>query len=397
MLGVGGGIAAYKAAEVLRRIQALDADVTVVPTATALQFVGSATWSALSGRPVTSDFFEGVHEVPHVRIGQQADLVVVAPATANLLAKAAYGLADDLLTNTLLTAHCPVLMFPAMHTEMWEHPATRANVATLRDRGVLVVDPDSGRLTGVDSGPGRLPEPESIAWIVAAALAKPGISHDLRNRHIVISGGGTRERLDPVRHIGNRSSGKQAMSLASAAVARGARVTLIRGDVDVPTPAGVEIVDALTADEMLAAARAARGDADAIIMAAAIADFRAESLPDAKIKKGAESTLTLSLVQNPDVLATLVAERDDQRPVLVGFAAETGDGQATWLELAEAKFAKKGCDIMVANPVGHEKAFGTDHNEAVLLLGAGVAEEVPSASKVVLAHKVLDAVADRLV
>jgi phosphopantothenoylcysteine decarboxylase/phosphopantothenate--cysteine ligase len=371
--------------------------VTVVPTRTALEFVGVGTWSALSGRPVTANFFDNVHEVPHVRIGQQADLVVVAPATANLLAKAAYGLADDLLTNTLLTAHCPVLMFPAMHTEMWEHPATRANVNTLRDRGVLVVDPDSGRLTGYDSGPGRLPEPEAIAWIVQAALAKQGLTQDLRHRHVVISGGGTRERLDPVRHIGNRSSGKQAMALAAAAMSRGARVTLIRGDVDVPTPAGVEVVDALTADEMLAAARGVRGDADAIIMAAAIADFRAETLPDAKIKKKESSTLNLNLVHNPDVLATLVAERTGKAPLLVGFAAETGDADGTWLEHAEQKFARKGCDIMVANPVGHDRAFGTDTNEAVLLLGGGVTEEVPGTGKVELSHRVLDAVVDRLV
>ncbi len=368
----------------------------MVPTRTALEFVGLATWSALSGRPATHDFFDNVHEVPHVRIGQQADLVVVAPATANLLAKASYGLADDLLTNTLLTAHCPVLMFPAMHTEMWEHPATRANVATLRDRGVLVVDPDSGRLTGYDSGPGRLPEPEAIAWVVAAALAKSGLHHDLRGRHIVISGGGTRERLDPVRHIGNRSSGKQGMALAAAAVTRGAQVTLIRGDVDVPTPAGVTVVDALTADEMLAAARDLAPDADAIVMAAAIADFRAETLPDAKIKKGEQSTLALDLVQNPDVLATLVAERRGAAPLLVGFAAETGDDDRSWLELAESKFAHKGCDIMVANPVGHDRAFGTDTNEAVLLLGGGVSEEVPAGSKVALAHRVLDAVVNRL-
>lgn len=393
---MGGGIAAYKAAEVLRRIQALGADVTVVPTKTALEFVGTATWSALSGRPVTSDFFDNVHEVPHVRIGQQADLVVVAPATANLLAKASYGLADDLLTNTLLTAHCQVIMFPAMHTEMWEHAATRANVETLRDRGVLVVDPDSGRLTGADSGPGRLPEPEAIAWIVRAALAKLDLTHDLRGRHVVISGGGTRERLDPVRHIGNRSSGKQAMSLAAAAVSRGARVTLIRGDVDVPTPAGVDVVDALTADQMLEAARALAPKADAIIMAAAIADFRAETLPDAKIKKSADSTMTLDLVHNPDVLATLVADRKGAAPLLVGFAAETGDADGTWLEHAERKFAKKGCDIMVANPVGHDRAFGTETNEAVLLLGGGVTEEVAGTGKVELSHRVLDAVVDRL-
>lgn len=368
----------------------------MVPTATALEFVGAATWAALSGRPVTADPFSSVHEVPHVRIGQQADLVVVAPATANIMAKAAHGLADDLLTNTLLTAHCPVLMFPAMHTEMWEHAATRANVATLRERGVLVVDPDSGRLTGADSGPGRLPEPEAIAWVISAALAEPDLGQDLRGRHIVVSAGGTREQLDPVRHIGNRSSGKQGMSLAAAAVARGARVTLIRGDVDVPTPAGLEVVDALTADEVLAAARMLSTSADAIIMAAAIADFRAERLPQSKIKKGAEATLSLHLVQNPDVLATLVSERSGKIPVLVGFAAETGDAENTWLELAEAKFARKGCDIMVANPVGYDRAFGSDTNEAVLLLEGGVNHEVPVTSKVALAHRVLDAVADRL-
>jgi phosphopantothenoylcysteine decarboxylase/phosphopantothenate--cysteine ligase len=331
-----------------------------------------------------------------VRIGQQADLVVVAPTTANLLAKAAYGLADDLLTNTLLTAHCPVLMFPAMHTEMWEHPATRANVATLRDRGILVVDPDSGRLTGFDSGPGRLPEPEAIAWIVQAALASSDLKHDLRGRHIVISGGGTRERLDPVRHIGNRSSGRQAMSLAAAAVSRGARVSLIRGDVKVPNAAGIEIVDALTADEMLDAARVLAESADVVIMAAAIADFRAETLPESKIKKSDSSTLTLNLVHNPDVLATLVRERWGDSPLLVGFAAETGDENGSWLEHAQTKFAAKGCDIMIANPVGHNRGFGTIHNEAVLLLGGGQTEEVPGTSKIELSHRILDAVARRL-
>lgn len=350
----------------------------------------------MSGRPVTSDFFDNVHEVPHVRIGQQAELVVVAPTTANLLAKAAYGLADDLLTNTLLTAHCPVIMFPAMHTEMWEHPATRANVATLRDRGILVVDPDSGRLAGFDSGPGRLPEPEAIAWIVQAALASPNLKPDLRGRHVVISGGGTRERLDPVRHIGNRSTGKQAMALSAVAVSRGARVTLIRGDVKVPTPAGVDVIDALTADEMLAAARELAPDADVIVMAAAIADFRAETLPDAKIKRAGSPTLDLNLVHNPDVLATLVKERSGTTPLLVGFAAETGDENGTWLEHAQEKFVAKGCDIMVANPVGHNRGFGTEHNEGVLLLGGGITEEVPGAQKVHLSHRVFDAVVDRL-
>jgi phosphopantothenoylcysteine decarboxylase/phosphopantothenate--cysteine ligase len=288
------------------------------------------------------------------------------------------------------------MMFPAMHTEMWEHPATRANVATLRERGVLVVDPDSGRLTGADSGPGRLPEPEAIAWIVQASLAKPDLSQDLRGRHVVVSGGGTRELLDPVRHIGNRSTGKQAMALCAAAVSRGARVTLIRGDVDVPTPAGVEVVDALNAEEMLTEARRLSAGADAVIMAAAIADFRTETLPDTKIKKTDSPTLDLQLVHNPDVLASLVRERRGAGPLLVGFAAETGDDNGTWLEHAERKFAAKGCDIMVANPVGHDRGFGTEHNEAVLLLGGGVTEEVPSTSKAGLAQRVLDAVAHRL-
>ncbi|MDO9458189.1 bifunctional phosphopantothenoylcysteine decarboxylase/phosphopantothenate--cysteine ligase CoaBC, partial [Nocardioides sp.] len=239
MLGVAGGIAAYKACELLRRLTESGHDVTVVPTASALEFVGAPTWAALSGKPVHTDVWSDVHQVPHVRIGQTADLVVVAPATADLLAKAAHGLADDLLTNTLLTARCPVVLAPAMHTEMWEHAATRANVETLRSRGVLVIEPAEGRLTGADTGKGRLPEPAELFEVCLDVLARGSATPDLVGRHVVVSAGGTREPLDPVRYLGNRSSGRQGVALAGAAAARGAQVTLVAAHVEVPLPAGV--------------------------------------------------------------------------------------------------------------------------------------------------------------
>uniref|UniRef100_UPI0016010C64 bifunctional phosphopantothenoylcysteine decarboxylase/phosphopantothenate--cysteine ligase CoaBC n=1 Tax=Nocardioides pelophilus TaxID=2172019 RepID=UPI0016010C64 len=251
VLGVSGGIAAYKACELLRRFTESGHDVTVVPTAAALEFVGAPTWAALSGKAVATDVWTDVHQVPHVRIGQEADLVVVAPATADLLAKAAHGLADDLLTNTLLTARCPVVMAPAMHTEMWEHAATAANVATLRSRGVLVVEPAEGRLTGADTGKGRLPEPEEIFELCRDVLeristgsttATAGGHLDLAGRRVVVSAGGTREKLDPVRFLGNRSSGRQGFALARAAAARGAEVTVVAANVTLPDPAGVKVV-----------------------------------------------------------------------------------------------------------------------------------------------------------
>src|SRR5688572_23509384 len=269
VLGVSGGIAAYKSCELLRRFTESGHDVTVVPTAAALDFVGSATWAALSGRPVATDVWTGVHEVPHVRIGQNADLVVVAPATADLLAKAAHGLADDLLTNTLLTARCAVVFAPAMHTEMWEHPATMANVATLRERGAVVIEPAEGRLTGKDTGKGRLPEPAEIFDLCVDVLSRGATTPDLAGRHVVVSAGGTREYLDPVRFLGNRSSGLQGYALARTAAARGAEVTLIAANVLLPDPAGVKVVRVSTTaqlrDEVVAAAAAA----DAVVMAAA--------------------------------------------------------------------------------------------------------------------------------
>src|SRR5436305_5168194 len=277
VLGVAGGIAAYKACELLRLFTESGYDVRVVPTASALRFVGAPTWSALSGHPVQTDVWSDVHEVPHVRLGQSADLVVVAPATADLLARAAIGRADDLLTATLLTARCPVLYAPAMHTEMWEHPATRANVATLRSRGAIVLDPAAGRLTGADSGPGRLPEPAAIFAAAVRLLARGAagpFTADLAGRRVVVSAGGTREEIDPVRFIGNWSTGTQGYALASTAAARGAEVTVVAANVALPDPAGTKVTRVVSAREMRDAVLAAAEAADAVVMAAAVADYR---------------------------------------------------------------------------------------------------------------------------
>ncbi|MFE6872666.1 bifunctional phosphopantothenoylcysteine decarboxylase/phosphopantothenate--cysteine ligase CoaBC [Kitasatospora sp. NPDC057692] len=393
VLGVSGGIAAYKACELLRRFTESGHQVTVVPTAAALHFVGEATWAALSGRPAATETWENVHEVPHVRIGQNADLVVVAPATADLMAKAAHGLADDLLTNTLLTARCPVVLAPAMHTEMWEHPATRENVATLRRRGVIVLEPASGRLTGKDTGKGRLPEPAAIFDACRAVLRYGGGRSDLAGRHVVVSAGGTREPLDPVRYLGNRSSGKQGYALAATAAARGARVTLISANAALPDPAGVDVVRVATALELREAALKAAEDADAVVMAAAVADFRPAVYATGKIKKveGVEPA-PVELVRNPDILAELSAHRTRSGQLVVGFAAETDDVLAH----GRAKLARKGCDLLVVNEVGDGKAFGQDVNEAVVLGADGSETPVPVGPKEVLADVVWDLVAERL-
>ncbi|GAA1402330.1 bifunctional phosphopantothenoylcysteine decarboxylase/phosphopantothenate--cysteine ligase CoaBC [Kitasatospora putterlickiae] len=393
VLGVSGGIAAYKACELLRRFTESGHQVTVVPTAAALHFVGEATWAALSGRPAATETWESVHEVPHVRIGQNADLVVVAPATADLMAKAAHGLADDLLTNTLLTARCPVVLAPAMHTEMWEHPATRENVATLRRRGVIVLEPASGRLTGKDTGKGRLPEPAAIFDACRAVLRYGGGRADLAGRHVVVSAGGTREPLDPVRYLGNRSSGKQGYALAATAAARGARVTLISANAALPDPAGVDVVPVATALELREAALKAAQDADAVVMAAAVADFRPAVYAEGKIKKveGVEPA-PVALVRNPDVLAELAAHRARSGQLVVGFAAETDDVLAH----GRAKLARKGCDLLVVNEVGDGKAFGQDVNEAVVLGADGSETPVPVGPKEALADVVWDLVVERL-
>jgi phosphopantothenoylcysteine decarboxylase / phosphopantothenate---cysteine ligase len=396
---VSGGIAAYKACELLRRFTESGHEVTVVPTAAALEFVGAPTWAALSGRPVASEVWTGVHDVPHVRIGQSADLVVVAPATADLMAKAAHGLADDLLTNVLLTAHCPVVFAPAMHTEMWEHPATAENVATLRRRGVLVVEPAEGRLTGADTGKGRFPDPEEVFAVALDLLARTGAPtlHDLAGRHVVVSAGGTREYLDPVRFLGNRSSGLQGYALARTAVARGAEVTLVSANVALRDPAGAKVVRVETTAQLRESVLAAAATADAVVMAAAPVDFRPAELSSTKIKKDPDrSATTLELEQNPDILRELSGNRARPGSVVVGFAAETGDQTSTVLELARAKLARKGCDLLVVNDVSGGRVFGSDENEAVVLGADGTATPVPRGPKSALAHVVWDLVASRL-
>ncbi len=397
VLGVSGGIAAYKACELLRRFTESGHDVTVVPTAAALEFVGAPTWAALSGKPVATDVWSGVHEVPHVRIGQTADLVVVAPATADLMAKAAHGLADDLLTNTLLTARCPVVFAPAMHTEMWEHAATRANVETLRSRGVVVIEPAEGRLTGKDTGKGRLPEPEEIFELALQVAARGLVAPDLAGRHVVVSAGGTREYLDPVRFLGNRSSGLQGYALARAAAARGAEVTLVAANVGLPDPAGVKVVRVETTAELRDEILAAAPSADAVVMAAAPADFRPTSVSSAKIKKTDDGRApAIELAQNPDILNEISHDRARKGQVIVGFAAETGDESGSVLDHARAKLARKGCDLLVVNDVSGGAVFGSPDNEAVVLSARGEPVEVPRGSKAALAHVIWDQVVVQL-
>jgi phosphopantothenoylcysteine decarboxylase/phosphopantothenate--cysteine ligase len=393
VLGVAGGIAAYKACELLRLFTESGHRVRVVPTAAALRFVGEPTWAALSGQPVATDVWDSVHEVPHVRLGQDADLVVVAPATADLLARAAHGLADDLLTTTLLTARCPVVLAPAMHTEMWEHAATVENVATLRRRGVVVLEPASGRLTGADTGKGRLPDPEEIFEVARRVLRRgAGAPADLAGRHVVVTAGGTREPLDPVRFLGNRSSGKQGYAFARTAVARGAQVTLIAANVGLPDPAGATVTRVGTTEELRKATVEAAAGADVVVMAAAPADFRPAEYAPSKIKKKDDgSAPVLALVTNPDIAAEL-GERKRDGQVLVAFAAETGDA----LENARVKLTRKRADLIVVNEVGVDKVFGRDDN-AVTVLGAdGSRQDIASAPKDDIADAVWDLVVARL-
>jgi phosphopantothenoylcysteine decarboxylase / phosphopantothenate---cysteine ligase len=395
VLGVGGGIAAYKAVELLRQLTEAGHEVTVVPTESALRFVGRPTWEALSHRPVTSSVWTDVTEVPHVALGRAAELVVVAPATADLLGRAAHGLADDLLTNVLLTARA--LIAPAMHTEMWEHPAVRANVATLRERGAVVLDPADGRLTGADTGKGRLPEPAEIAALAELLLLRPdALPRDLAGIDVVVTAGGTREPVDPVRYLGNNSSGRQGFALAAVAAARGAQVQLVAANVELADPAGVVVIRVGSAEQLRAATVKAAAGADAVVMAAAVADFRPAQAALDKIKKGPGEPSSVPLVRTPDVLADLVTDRTGPRPVLVGFAAETGDAAGDPLEHGRRKLAAKGCDLLVVNRVGAEHAFGRPDNAAVILGSDGSERDVPLGPKAVLAAAVWDAIAARL-
>jgi phosphopantothenoylcysteine decarboxylase/phosphopantothenate--cysteine ligase len=396
VLGVGAGIAAYKACELLRLLTESGHHVRVIPTPDALRFVGEATWAALSGEPVSTDAWTGVAEVPHVRLGQSAGLVLVVPATADLMARAAAGMAGDLLTATLLTARCPVMYAPAMHTEMWEHPATQANVSLLRSRGAIVLEPAVGRLTGADSGAGRLPDPAEIFAVATRLLARGSLGSppDLAGRRVVVSAGGTREEIDPVRFIGNWSTGTQGYALARTAVARGAEVIVVAANVALADPAGAKVVRVVSAREMQGAVIAAAATADVVVMAAAVADYRPASRSEAKIKKGGQTPEPLRLTENPDILAGLAARRagDTGHQVLVGFAAETD----TSAEVARAKLARKGCDLLVVNPVGNGLGFGTVDNEAVVYGADGIVTAIPRGHKDALADEVWDLVVARL-
>jgi phosphopantothenoylcysteine decarboxylase / phosphopantothenate---cysteine ligase len=393
VLGVCGGIAAYKACELLRNFTETGHDVRVVPTESALKFVGETTWAALSGHPAPTDVWTDAHEVPHVQLGRAADLVVVAPATADFLARLVIGRSDDLLTATLLTARCPVVLAPAMHTEMWEHPATRANVATLRERGVVVLDPAVGRLTGADSGVGRLPEPSEIFAVARVVLQRgAGLPFDLAGRHVVVSAGGTREPLDPVRFLGNRSSGRQGYALARTALARGAEVTLVAANVALPDPAGAKVVRVGTAEELRTAVLEVAPNADAIVMAAAVADFRPASRSGVKLKKTEVDPDPIALVRNPDVLAEISARRSRPGQVVVGFAAETHNAA----ENGARKLARKRCDLIVVNEVGENRTFGSEDNAATILGADGSSTVVPHGSKESLGHVVWDLVVARL-
>jgi phosphopantothenoylcysteine decarboxylase / phosphopantothenate---cysteine ligase len=394
VLGVSAGIAAYKACELLRLLTESGHRVRVVPTPAALNFVGVATWAALSGQPVEVTPWESVHEVPHVRLGQEADLVMVAPASADLLARAALGRSDDLLTAVLLTARCPVVFAPAMHTEMWEHPATRANVATLRARGCLVLDPASGRLTGADTGPGRLPEPSELFAVAQRVLARGAgaFATDLAGRTFVVSAGGTREELDPVRYLGNWSSGKQGYALARTAASRGAQVTLVAANTGLPDPAGVQVIRVTSTAQMREAVLAAAPAADAIVMAAAVADFRPAERSAVKIKKTGAQPAPIVLAENRDIVRDLVAARQRPGQLIVAFGAETGDVLANGRE----KLARKGCDLLVVNQVGNGLAFGTADNEVAVLSADGTEVKLARAPKDEIADEIWDVIAARL-
>ena len=443
VVGVTGGIAAYKAVGVVRALVLEGHSVHVVATEAALRFVGRPTLEAISRNPVATDLYEGVAEVRHVAIGQSADLIVIAPATANTIAKLAAGLADDLLGNTVLASTAPLVIAPAMHTEMWRNPATVANIATLRSRGVTIVGPASGQLTGADSGPGRMEEPAVIvraalraagatphavelpaasradlaiqgAGAADAAVSASGINDvvvlserrraneaarrprggvDLAGKRVVVTAGGTREPLDPVRFLGNRSSGRQGVAIASAAQASGADVVLIAAHLEVEPPEGVELIEVQTALELQEAVVEAARAADIVVMTAAVADYRPVETRDAKIKKADHGdTLTLELVANPDILAGLTSHKRDGQ-VVVGFAAETEPDPQALIDLGRTKLAAKGSDFLVLNQVGWSQGFATESNEVVVLRKGGDIVMEASGSKLSVADRILDVIA----
>jgi len=390
VVGITGGIAAYKAVGVVREFVLAGHDVQVIATDNALRFVGRPTLEAISRNPVHTDLYEGVAEVRHVAIGQAADLIVVAPATANTIAKLAAGLADDLLGNSILASTAPLVIAPAMHTEMWQHPATVANIRTLRERGVTIVGPESGQLTGADSGPGRMSEPsEIIAEALAATRPK-----DLAGLRIVVSAGGTREPIDPVRYIGNRSSGRQGAEIAVAAKRRGADVTLVAAHFDIDRPVGIRTVDVGSAEELRISMLTEAAHADVVVMAAAVADYRPSRVSGTKLKKDEfGDELELRLVRNPDILRELA---DTRRPgqTIVGFAAETETDDVELLRIATAKAARKGVDALVVNRVGWDEGFGGSRpNRVTVIAPDGTRFVDAEGSKSEVADSVLDVVA----
>ena len=393
VVGVSGGIAAYKACHLVRNFTEAGDEVRVIPTQNALNFVGAATFEALSGNPVDTGVFTRVDEVQHVRVGQEADLIVVAPATADFMARAAAGRADDLLTSTILVATCPVVLAPAMHTEMWLNPATQANVATLRERGITVLEPAHGRLTGKDTGPGRLLEPDVIAELARTVLRTSTFAPTLAGKRVLISAGGTQENIDPVRYIGNRSSGKQGYALGDVAAQRGAKVTIVAGATDaLDPPSGAEVIKVGSTREMQQAMAERAPEADVVIMAAAVADFRPEAEASTKLKKGkADDALsTIRLTENPDILKGLVQMREagETAATIIGFAAETDNE----FENGRAKLKRKGADMLMLNSVAGGGVFGQARNRGWLLSADGREEEIPDGTKHEVAARIWDAV-----
>jgi len=447
-VGVSGSISAYKATFIIRQLRAAGHEVKVVASAAALKFIGESTLAALSGAPVASQLFSDAGAVEHVAIAEWAQLLLIAPASADLIAKLAVGRADDMLTTTALTTTAPIVISPAMHTQMWQHPATVANVEILRSRGVKVIAPASGRLTGKDSGPGRLPEPEQIvaqaleflrqsehfkaasngggAQVVDAvqnqgepSQDQPGqnqpdqdlaaqdlqFSQDLAGKHFVISAGGTREAIDPVRFLGNRSSGRQGTALARAAVERGAHVTLVAANIEAALlaqlPEQVEVVKVVSALQLRDAVHEAGRSAQVIVMCAAVADFRPKTYAGFKLKKSTDSgetdkSYTLELVENPDILAGLAAQRLNEGQVIVGFAAETGDEHTSALEYGRRKALKKGADLLAVNTVGATSGFGDVANEIHVLDSHGQQVGHSAGSKLQVARDLVELIAQRL-
>ncbi len=395
VVGISGGIAAYKSCILIRLLRKAGADVVAVPTPAALEMIGKTTLEALTGNRVHVRTSEAADQVTHVRHAQEADAIVVAPATANTLAKTRWGIADNLLLNTLLAARCPVVMAPAMHTEMWTNPATVENVAVLRSRGIDVLDVGVGQLTGKDAGPGRMLEPEAIAEHVLATVAR---TRDLQGRHVVVSAGGTREPLDPVRFLGNRSSGRFGVELAREARSRGAEVTLVAANVEASVlerAGGTRLVRVESARDMLEAMEREASGADIVVMCAAVADYRPVERLDVKRKKTGED-LAVRLVENPDILAALARDRRKEGRLVVGFAAETGDETASALEYGIAKARRKGADLLVVNEVGERLGFGDVDTAVAIVADDGTVVREAEGSKSRMARVIFDAIRERM-